>query len=304
MPSKSELILKQNLPLDMKIRMSEDRIRAWYNHFQGQVSISFSGGKDSTVLLHLVRSLYPRVPAVFVDTGLEYPEIREFVKGTENVVWLKPKQRFDQVVERYGYPIISKLVARQIHDLQNPTSSNVNVRNLFLTGIKQDGSTSKCFKLSSKYHYLINAPFKISEHCCNVIKKEPFHRFEKESKLKSYTGVMASDSYQRESSYLLYGCNNFTKGLSQPIAFWTESDIWEYIKIKKLNYSTIYDMGVSRTGCMFCMFGILKQPQPNRFQQMKKTHPKIWKYCMEELQLRKVLDFIKVPYEEKGFKLI
>lgn len=75
-----ELRQKQSLPLESKIEMSLRRIKEWYSENQGAVYVAFSGGKDSTVLLHLVRSLYPEVPAVFVDTGLEYPEIREFVQ--------------------------------------------------------------------------------------------------------------------------------------------------------------------------------------------------------------------------------
>mgnify|MGYP000264252689 CR=1 FL=1 len=52
----------------------------WYMRYDGQVFISFSGGKDSTVLLDLARRVYPDIPAVYVDTGLEYPELRDFVK--------------------------------------------------------------------------------------------------------------------------------------------------------------------------------------------------------------------------------
>ena len=76
----------QGLPLEVKIEKSKLRIREWYENFDGNVHVSFSGGKDSTVLLHLVRSLYPEVPGVFSDTGLEFPEIRAFVKTVENVV--------------------------------------------------------------------------------------------------------------------------------------------------------------------------------------------------------------------------
>ena len=87
-----QLQQRKNLPLDLKIRMSQIRIKNWYDHWMGEVYVSFSGGKDSTALLHLVRSLYPKVPAVFVDTGLEYPEVRDFVKTIDNVIWLKPKK--------------------------------------------------------------------------------------------------------------------------------------------------------------------------------------------------------------------
>ena len=74
--------------LERKIQVTQTRILEWYMKNGGQVYVSFSGGKDSTILLDLARRIYPDIPAVFVDTGLEYPEIREFVKTIENVTWL------------------------------------------------------------------------------------------------------------------------------------------------------------------------------------------------------------------------
>jgi len=88
-----QLKQRQSLPLAGKIKLSISRIKHWYEQWEGQVYVAFSGGKDSTVLLHLVRSLYKKVPAVFVDTGLEYPEIRDFVKTIDNVVWLNMNYR-------------------------------------------------------------------------------------------------------------------------------------------------------------------------------------------------------------------
>lgn len=112
----------QGLPLEVKIKKTQERIKEWYEHFDGQVYVSFSGGKDSTVLLHIVREIYPDVEAVFVDTGLEYPEIRDFVKTFDNVTWLKPKMNFKQVIEKYGYPLISKEVSQKIYEYrQNPS---------------------------------------------------------------------------------------------------------------------------------------------------------------------------------------
>lgn len=81
----------QALPLERKVLITQSRILEWYNYWNGQVYVSFSGGKDSTVLLHIVRNLFPDVEAVFVDTGLEYPELRAFVKTFDNVTCLKPK---------------------------------------------------------------------------------------------------------------------------------------------------------------------------------------------------------------------
>ena len=104
----------QSLPLDAKILMTEQRIREWYDYFNGDVCVSFSGGKDSTVLAHIVHSMYPDVPLVFADTGLEYPEIRKFASrmGAE---FVRPKMMFVDVITKYGYPLISKEVAEAIH---------------------------------------------------------------------------------------------------------------------------------------------------------------------------------------------
>ncbi len=106
----------QALPLNLKISLTKSRIRQWINEYGTDgVYVSFSGGKDSTVLLHLVREEYPDVKAVFVDTGLEYPEIRQFVKTFDNVEWLKPKMGFKQVIQKYGYPFISKEVSEKVY---------------------------------------------------------------------------------------------------------------------------------------------------------------------------------------------
>ncbi len=74
MPTRNELKILQALPLEMKVLKTKQRIREWVQHYGTDgVYVSFSGGKDSTVLLHIVRELYPDIEAVFVDTGLEYP---------------------------------------------------------------------------------------------------------------------------------------------------------------------------------------------------------------------------------------
>ena len=104
----------QALPLDAKVLMTQQRIREWYNHWNGNVVISFSGGKDSTVLTDLVHDMYPEVPLVFANTGLEYPEIQAFARemGAE---FVRPKMSFSEVISKYGYPIIGKEVAEAIH---------------------------------------------------------------------------------------------------------------------------------------------------------------------------------------------
>ena len=279
---------RQALPLDVKVLLSKKAISTWYDYWDGNVSVSFSGGKDSTVLLHLVRLLYPEVPAVFSDTGLEYPEIRQFVKETENVIWVKPKMRFDEVISKYGYPVVSKETARKIWEIRHTKS-------LYLKDKRLWGDKKGCGGISNKWWKLLEAPFQISDNCCMVIKKAPLLTV----KGNPFVGTLAEESRLRIQRYLKYGCNMFDSKhpRSTPLGFWREEDIWEYIKSENLPYSKIYDMGYTRTGCMFCMFGVHLEKEPNRFQRMKITHPKQWEYCVHALNLQKPLDFLGVPYE-------
>ena len=111
-----DLKMMQALPLDLKIRLTQDRIKAWVNYYGVDgVYVSFSGGKDSTVLLDIVRKMYPEVKAVFSNTGLEYPEIQKFVRKHDNVEIITPKMKFSEVITQYGYPLISKEVAEAIY---------------------------------------------------------------------------------------------------------------------------------------------------------------------------------------------
>lgn len=107
----------QALPLDEKIDLTKRRIIDWNDHFRGNVFVSFSGGKDSTVLLDLVRETLcdDSIPAVFANTGLEYAQIKRFVRDTPNAEIVRPRMRFDEVISTYGYPIISKEVAEAIY---------------------------------------------------------------------------------------------------------------------------------------------------------------------------------------------
>ena len=285
----------QSLPLVQKINLTERRIVQFYEYFNKNVYVAFSGGKDSTVLLHIIRKIYPEIKAVFVDTGLEFPEIIDFVKTIDNVIWLKPKMNFKKVLDIYGYPVISKMQAQYIEEYR--TSKSEKLKKLRLDGKIYNGV--KNYNISEKWKYLIDAPFKISCKCCNIMKKQPFKIYEKENGSHPFIGVMASESMQRKIQYLQQGCNIYDNKnpSSRPISFWNENDVWDYIKENKVKYSKIYDMGYKRTGCMFCMYGIQHDTKPNRFQTMKKTHPQIYKYCIEKLGIGNVLDFKNIDYE-------
>lgn len=313
MPTKDELKYLQSMPLNIKIRLTQNRIREWVREYGTDgVYVSFSGGKDSTVLLHIVREMYPDIEAVFVDTGLEYPEIRKFVKTFDNVEILRPKMRFDEVIKKYGYPIISKEVSECVEQGRKALNRNdgtYNYRLKMLTGTALDKDGRPSLFNKKKYEPLLYVDFLLSSKCCNVMKKKPAKLYAKESGKHQITGQMAAESMLRTEQWLRNGCNGFDmkNPTSNPMSFWTEQDVLQYILEKKTRIASVYgeicyaehpdqmrlddfgvDLGVKwelgttgcdRTGCMFCAFGCHLEKN-SRFLRLKQTHPKQYAYCI------------------------
>ena len=165
----TDLLQMQSVPLMGKISMTQQRIRAWYDHFDGEVYVSFSGGKDSTVLVDIITKMgYKDIPLVFVDTGLEYPEIREFVKGYgDRVTWLRPKMNFKKVIEEYGYPFVSKEVSNVLHEVNHTKSEKLKTyRMRRLSGTLIDKNTGELSQYNiPQWKFLLDAPFEVSDRC-------------------------------------------------------------------------------------------------------------------------------------------
>lgn len=327
----NELLTWQNLPLDIKILMTQLRIRWWVNEFgEDGVYISFSGGKDSTVLLDIARKQYPNIKAVFVDTGLEYPEIREFVKTFDNVDWLRPSKTFRQVIEEYGYPFVSKEVSDKVDKCKSATKNgkydNSSRQKFEGTYKDKDGNVSR-FNIK-KWKFLLDAPYDFSAKCCDVMKKKPAKTYEKETDRKPILATMASESFLRQTNWLRHGCNAYgnERPTSQPMSFWTEQDVLEYIVKFNLPICSVYGKvivtnldelldeelsladkkrgfylkttGCQRTGCMFCGYGCHREkPGEGRFELMKETHPKQYDYIMRAkeqggLNYKEVIDWL------------
>lgn len=323
-PTKAQMMDNQlrqytAMPLGPKERLTERRIREFLEHYGDMCYVAYSGGVDSEVLLDQVWKINPRIPAVFVDTGLEFPEIREHVKRLGNrVVWLKPKISFNQVIEKYGFPVISKKTSDYIHRVRTTRSDDVRRRHLL--GQNSDGSPSKMSKLPDKWQFLVDAPFNCSDKCCAVMKKDPLYTYSKQTGRVPFIGTMAGESFGRRNRYLNHGgCNAFDVAhpQSHPMAFWTKQDVMRYIAKYRLPICSVYGekdsagtvtfmreqedgslqfCGEHNTGCMFCMFGVHLEKGENRFQRMYRTHPKQWNYCINQLGCGMVLDYIGVKY--------
>lgn len=303
-----DLKILQGLPLDLKIRKTKNRIEDWYMQFYGDVYVSFSGGKDSTVLLHLVRSMYPDVPAVFCNTGLEYPELRHFAENTPNITVLHPKMAFDQVITKYGYPLISKEISQAIFIARQENVRSTKWRNAKrseLLGISKNGDVLSRFNKLKWLAIAEKAPFRIGDNCCHVMKKRPFSSYHTKTKRTPFLGTMAEESLLRKQAWLQHGCNAFhaKKQTSQPMSFWTEQDVLEYIDRYHLEIAPVYGdivwvdkdgqitmpeakgakritTGAYRTGCVFCGFGMHLEKGESRFERIKRTHPRLYEYSI------------------------
>lgn len=308
-----ELKEMQSWELDKKIQVTKARIIEWYEKNDGKVYISFSGGKDSTVLTHIARSIYPDIVATFIDTGLEYPEVRDFALRQTNIIRLKPEMNFRQVIKNYGYPLISKDVSQQIYESRNCPNGYAAKR------FDENSDYNKRYKnrfSMAKWTSLRDSNIPISHKCCLVLKKTPAKKYEKETGLKPILATMACESQMRKTTWLKNGCNAFDskRPISNPMAFWTEQDVLEYLSKTSIPYASVYGDIVKdskgkyhttkcdRTGCVFCGFGCHSEKEPNRFQRLKMTHPQLWDYCMRDwdkggLGMKDVLEQIGVKIE-------
>ncbi len=269
MPEKWVLQQYQALPLRAKITMTQARVREWYDHWNGNVYVSFSGGKDSTALAHVVHEICPQVPLVFCNTGLEYPEVQEFARkmGAE---FVRPKMSFSEVISQYGYPIISKENAQAIYyarrirngaegfqttarkrvefEGQRPQSAEYFKRGLLLgdAGPKSIYNKEKWLPLCQ------DSQFKISHYCCSVMKKSPLESYQRKHKLYPIIGTLTEESKLREQAWVKHGCNAFDSRhkTSQPMSFWTEQDVLKYLYWEGWEIASVYGdiVGVDKNG--------------------------------------------------------
>ena len=241
MPTKDDLKYLQSLPLDLKVMMTKARIREWVSHYgEDGVYVSFSGGKDSTVLLNLVREEYPNIEAVFVNTGLEYPEIQKFVKSFDNVTILRPKMSFVEVIKKYGYPIVSKDIALTIYYYRK--GSNFAKERVYGINSKTKGESEFRKERYGKWKPLTEVDFNISSYCCKIMKENPIDKWSNKNSKVCIMGTLAEESERRTDAWLKTGCNAFdsNRPSSKPMSFWTEQDVLQYISQNDIPIASVY----------------------------------------------------------------
>lgn len=196
-----ELKERQAWPLRQKIDHSLYVIETFIGRLGAdKVYVGFSGGKDSTVLLDLVRMIDKTVPAAFVNTGNEWPEILQFVRHLRddkgyNIEWLTPDLIPREVWAKVGFPLVGKHQAQFIYRYRK------NLSNHLIEEV-----------VSARWRYLFNEPYDVSHLCCKYLKKEPARKYQQETGRYPILGIMASESLLRTMVYVKKGsCNSFAE---------------------------------------------------------------------------------------------
>jgi hypothetical protein len=339
--------VKQKQDYEFKKRYAY--IRAWefYNEAaKRDLNVHVSvGGLDSITLFMFLRSIGINAPGVSVSI-LEDVSIQRVHKqlgierlksavryvdenGTEHR-WKKP-----EILQEFGFPVLSKEIAGKIETLQHPTEKNKTVRHAIITGETGEfGGYRKNtrMKLSNKWlekfggyenenegvNYSI-PNFKVSSKCCYYLKEKPCDDWAKEHNSVPYLGLMASEGGRRAKSLMINGCNYFGKTTvrSAPFAIFNRQDILQlalelevpvpeiYGTIERKDDGTLYTTKAQRTGCSMCGFGIQLEKRPHRFDLLKERNLKEWEYwmyrcCKDEDGTQygwaRVLDYIGIEY--------
>lgn len=315
---KETLEEKQKWTLDQKVYHFFETLDLFYHKLEGRVYIAFSGGKDSTVMTYLCDKWcdmmkYEKIPLVFNNTTNEYSEILQFVKGYgDRVTWLRPKITFAQSLEKNGFPLVSKEQAQRISEAKNTKSDKL--RDIRLNGvIRTSKSTGREYisgKISEKWKYLVYEDIEVTSKCCDILKKAPVAKYERDSGLSPIIGVMADESNLRKQQYTKNGtCNVFGKrNMCKPLSIFTEDDIWILIdrygiEICPIYYDSVIDgeivQGESRTGCAYCAFGVqFEDPDNTKFHRLHKREPNRYKSFMDKLGYRRALGFLNIQVPE------
>lgn len=334
---KAQMVAMQALPYEVKVKRAELRAREYIEklddmELNAHVSV---GGLDSIVLLLFLRKIGIDVPAISVS-ALEDKSIQRIHRKL-GVISIPPGKPKVQILQEYGFPVISKKIAGRIDTLQRPTEKNKTVRHAIITGecgAQGHYAKNSRMKLPQKWlelfagyenetenvNYKI-APFKVSNKCCLYMKEQPCDKWAKEHKSRPYLGLMASEGGQREEALTEHGCNYFGKGVirSAPFAPFLRQDLLQlaldlnapvpeiYGTIERRPDGTLYTTGAQRTGCSMCGFGVHMEQRPHRFDQLRVRNQKEWEFWMyrcctdpetgEKFGWGRVLDYIGVEWE-------
>lgn len=265
--------------------------------------LSFSGGKDSTVLSALLDIACPanKIPRVYANTGIEYRLILEFVDREREkehpweLVILKPSVPIKTMLEKEGYPFKSKIHSKCVYLYQNEPDKNMWKG---YTGQRPEFWHTKVCPKKLMYQFTDENKLKISDHCCEKMKEEPLIKWAKTTgKNIAIIGIMTDEGGRRTKSTCLKFSGKKLKKF-QPLVLVTKE--WEnwFIKEYNIDIADLYKppYNFDRTGCKGCPFSLHLQ---NELDTLEKFFPSERKQC--EIIWKPVYDeYRRLNYRLKG----
>lgn len=278
----SKATLPTNLSLDVKIQLAENIIIEEYMRNNGNLFISWSGGKDSDILKHIALRLFPDLKVVYSNTTNEMQEVLLHVKKSPKTIVVFPDKNFKQVIKKEGFPLVSKEVSQKVNELKN--TNGYRTRMLRYYGSKKGDS-----KLSKAWYFLADQEFDISSKCCEILKKAPLRKWAKQNgNPKPLIALMSGESRLRQQ-LALYGKEDSKKVYPFLRTGWGEEDIWAYAKRFNLRFAECYYDRIidgklikacDRSGCDTCHYGSQKEREI-KFARSKAVSPKKFESMMK-----------------------
>ncbi|MGX5594623.1 phosphoadenosine phosphosulfate reductase domain-containing protein [Bacillus cereus] len=284
------------LSLELAIEDALFRIKREYKRTGGKIYLSFSGGKDSTVLAKLIEmaDLPEKIPFVFANTGIELDATLRHVKEYpyENVQIIKTRKPAPRVWKDYGKPIVSKLKSEALSTYQNNIDNPLGTsrtRQMITGEAERSGvklGKTTMYILAQKHFHLLHhdLEYSIANKCCQYMKKYPFQDYAKENGMEgSFSGVRTAEGGVRSIAYKscvqVKKLNGKDFLMSMPIIDWSDELVEEFIETYKIKLSDAYTVyGADRTGCIACPFSqnlqkdlkILWDHEPHKYKASMK----------------------------------